>query len=420
VTEVMVRRAMEQDADAIVRLNREMMELHQAIQPAVWTMTPDADDAYRWHLMQSLANADRMIAVAVRADEIAGFIHAFKAARPPIFQPAVEGVVNAIGVTESARRQGVGRMLVAEAMRWFAEQGLTIARASWATNNPLSGPFWVAQGFRPYQTTGVRTVGAAADETAEGRPWYEEFFDEDYIRYHLRGGERESARATAECDFVVQALDLKPGDRVLDLCCGQGRHAVELARRGFDISGADLSEYLLGLAQQAAADANVTVRFERCDMRELPWADEFDAVINMFTAFGYLESDEEDEKVLHAVRTALRPGGQLVMDLPSREAFMKMIPHGHRDWFESEGRLVLDEHTWDAERGWLRLARTIVEPDGSRRHKGFDLRVYTHPEIIAMLRRAGLEWQRTYADVQMSDFGPDSRRMLLIARKPRR
>jgi SAM-dependent methyltransferase len=249
-------------------------------------------------------------------------------------------------------------------------------------------------------------------------PWYEDFFDEDYLRFHLRGGGWVAERTQPECDFIVKALELSKGARVLDLCCGQGRHAVELARRGFNVTGADLSEHLLGIARRAADEAEVSVRFLRCDMRALPWESEFDAVINMFTAFGYFESDEENEKVLRAVHKALRPGGRLLLDLPNRDVFVQMIPDGRRDWYEHEGRLVLEEHTWDMERGRLRLDRMIVEPDGKRRRKSFDLREYTQSEIVEMLGRAGLQWARTYADLEMREFGPESRRMLVVARRP--
>jgi ubiquinone/menaquinone biosynthesis C-methylase UbiE len=248
--------------------------------------------------------------------------------------------------------------------------------------------------------------------------WYEEFFDEDYIRFHLGGAAWLGERTTGECDFVVQALGLKEGDRVLDLCCGQGRHSVELARRGFDVTGADLSEYLLGLARKAAEEAQVGVRFERCDMRELPWNAEFDAAINIFTSFGYLESDEEDEKALRAVHRALRPGGGVLLDLPTLSHFQKIHPGRKRDWSEHEGRLVVDEFTWDMHRSRLRLERAIVEPDGARRRKRFDLRIYTHPEIAAMLGRSGFEWERTFGGLDVSDLGPDSRRMLMLARRP--
>jgi len=248
-------------------------------------------------------------------------------------------------------------------------------------------------------------------------PWYEEFFGEDYMRFHLLGGQREAERAPADSDFVVEALGLKPGDRVLDLCCGQGRHAVELAGRGFAVTGADLSGYLLGLARDAAARAGVEVRFHRGDMRELPWEEEFDAVIVMFTAFGYFDSEEDNERVLREVRKALRPGGRLLLDLPNREVFLNLIADGQRTWYEHEGHLVLDEHTWDLERGRLRCSRTIVAPDGTRRHTGHDLREYTHPETVDMLTRAGLQWQRTFADLGMTEFNPDARRMLVVARR---
>jgi SAM-dependent methyltransferase len=248
-------------------------------------------------------------------------------------------------------------------------------------------------------------------------PWYEEFFDEDYMRFHLVGGQREADRAPAECDFIVNALGLKPGDRVLDLCCGQGRHAVELARRGFEVTGADLSGYLLGLARDAAQQARVEVRFHRGDMRELPWEEEFDAVIVMFTAFGYFDSEEDNEKVLREVRKALRPGGRLLLDLPNRDVFLNLIADGQRTWYEHEGHLVLDEHTWDSDRRRLRLSRTIVAPDGTRRQTGHDLREYTHPEIVDPLARAGLQWQRTFADLNMTEFDPEARRMLIIGRR---
>jgi len=247
------------------------------------------------------------------------------------------------------------------------------------------------------------------------RPWYQEFFDEDYVAYHLEGDLWRPERTQLECDFLVKALEMAEGARILDLCCGQGRHAIELARRGFNVTGADLSEHLLGIARNAAEEAGVSVRLAQCDMRELPWEGEFDAVANMFTAFGYLESDEEDERVLAAVAKALAPGGQFLMDIPNW--MMKVQPHGKRDWREVEGRLVLDEVTWDVLNSRHRVDRLIVESDGSPRHKHFMLRAYTHPEIVRMLQAAGLEWERTYGDMEMGEFGPESRRMLVVARR---
>jgi len=246
--------------------------------------------------------------------------------------------------------------------------------------------------------------------------WYESFFGEDYMRFHLRGGEWLEERTNPQCDFVVSALALPPGARVLDLCCGQGRHAVELAHRGLQVTGLDLSEHLLSLAQRRADEAGVQVEFVRRDMRDLPWENEFDAVLNLFTSFGYLETEEEDQRVLAAVARALRPEGRVMIDLMNREK----LPTGFRpkNWYEHEGHLVLENHEWDVLRARLTMTRTIVAPDGTRRETGFVLRVYAHSEIMAMLARAGLAWEHSYGGYDGSDYGPDSRGMIVVARKP--
>jgi len=246
--------------------------------------------------------------------------------------------------------------------------------------------------------------------------WYEEFFGEDYVRFHLRGLDELYERAAAECDFVVSTLGLQSGARVLDLCCGQGRHSVELAWRGFRVTGLDLSEYLLGLAKERAEQAGVEVDLMRGDMREIPWKGEFDAVLNLWTAFGYLESDEEDEKVLHGVTRCLRPDGRALFDLWNRDRMARIFQH--KDWHEHEGHIVLEDREWDWLTGRMNMRRIIVGPDGRQRQTGFALRTYTHPEIVGMLRRAGLEWQRSYGDFDGSEYAEASPRMIVVARKP--
>ena len=102
-----------------------------------------------------------------------------------------------------------------------------------------------------------------------------------------------------ETAFVVEALGLQEGDRVLDLACGHGRHAIALAQRGMVVTGQDLNEDYLRMARERRQRVKgVEIETVHGDMRDIPFTDEFDAVINMFTAFGYFESEEEDEKVL--------------------------------------------------------------------------------------------------------------------------
>jgi SAM-dependent methyltransferase len=244
--------------------------------------------------------------------------------------------------------------------------------------------------------------------------WHEEFFGEDYMRFHLLG-DGKYERAQGECDFVVSALDLQPGARLLDLCCGQGRHSVALAQRGHSVTGFDLSEYLLGLAKERAEEAGVEVEFVRGDMRELPWRNEFDAVVNLWTAFGYLESDEEDEKALRAVTRCLHTSGVAMFDLWNRDRMARIFQR--KDWYEHEGHILLEEREWDWLTGRMHNRRIIVPPDGTRRETGYVLRTYTHSEFVGMLRRSGLEWVKTYGGFDGSEYGETSPRMIVLARK---
>lgn len=124
--------------------------------------------------------------------------------------------------------------------------------------------------------------------------WYKDLFaTEDPARYE-KYVESESSRA--QVDFVIDKLALEPGAKVLDLCCGQGRHLIDLARRGYDVVGLDLSEYMLEKCKTAAAAEGINPTLVHADMREIGFTAEFDAVISMFTSFGYLETEGRGPK----------------------------------------------------------------------------------------------------------------------------
>ena len=147
-------------------------------------------------------------------------------------------------------------------------------------------------------------------------PWYKSFFGEDYLRiYDFLTPERTQL----EVDGIVKLLALPPGSAILDLCCGHGRHAVPLAKRGYRVKGQDLSAVFLQHAQAASEAQGTQLRLIQSDMRNIPFEKEFDAVINIFTAFGYLESEEEDQKVLQQVHKALKPGGLFLLETLHRE-----------------------------------------------------------------------------------------------------
>jgi SAM-dependent methyltransferase len=247
--------------------------------------------------------------------------------------------------------------------------------------------------------------------------WYVDFFRKGFY-YRTYAPMGHFHRTEEEAEFIVQALGLEPGAAILDLGCGQGRHTVSLARRGYRMTGLDLSALHLRLARRAAREAGADVRWLRADMRDIPWEEEFDAVINMFTTFGYLESDEEDFRVLEAVARALRPGGCFLIDTINREMLM-------RRWEERgeqkglDGTIRIEERSFDFPTSRQHVHVAAVYPDGTRDEREIHLRLYTLTELTKMLSRAGLKFRRVWGWYGGQDYGFDSVRMIVLAEKER-
>jgi SAM-dependent methyltransferase len=232
-------------------------------------------------------------------------------------------------------------------------------------------------------------------------PWYVEFFQSgDYQRLYAF----EPERSAREARFAAQALELREGDRVLDLCCGTGRHLRELG--GFRALGVDLNR--AGLRGLPAACA---------DMRALPLRSAFiDAALSLYSSFGYLESDADDLAVLREVGRVLRPGGKLFLDLLNREhALAGFVDTVQREL--EDGTLVVEQRSFDALAGRLSTSFVVVEPgpDGGRKDSvGHSLRLYTLTELSKMLDAAGLDLQRVYGGVSGEPYGLESVRMMLV------
>ena len=244
--------------------------------------------------------------------------------------------------------------------------------------------------------------------------WYEEFFGEDWLE--LAALRIEDERTRAEVDFVVGALELAPDARVLDLACGHGRHSLELARRGYRVSGLDLSAPSLEVARGRAADDGLAVEFGECDMREIPFEDEFDAVLNLFTAFGYFDDEREDRRVLEAVARALHDGGAFLLDtIHAPFLYRHFQPQA---WTElDDGTLFLEDRRLDLRRGRIDTRWVGARPDGTRSELWSSVRLYTLSDLAGMLSDAGLEVERAYGGFDGSELGVDSRRLIVVARK---
>ena len=253
----------------------------------------------------------------------------------------------------------------------------------------------------------------------ESTPWYDGFFEKDYFDTWLGGRVDQMLtpeRTEAEVGFMERALALAPGSRILDLCCGHGRHALLLAGRGYSLTGVDFSDRALRLARRRAQRAGLPVRWLKRDMRRIAFREEFDAVVNVFTSFGYFESDAENEDVLRRVAAALRPGGCFLIDHINREYLVRS--YEPRDWRQaSDGTLVLEERSIDLLAGRSRSEWTAITPDGARHESRVDVRVYTLRELVGMLERAGLRFRQAWGGFDGGDYSLESRRMIVLAEK---
>jgi SAM-dependent methyltransferase len=245
--------------------------------------------------------------------------------------------------------------------------------------------------------------------------WYESFFGQDYLDVY--GYQFTDERARKEAAFAARALDLQPGERVLDLCCGQGRHAVLLAAMGLDVTGLDLSKQYLRLTEAAAREHNVTLHTVHADMREIPFESHFDAIVNMFSSFGYLESEAEDAKVLDSISRALKPGGRALLDLLNRDWVVDN--YVQNDWHrDGDGTLYLEHRELDLLTSRNHVTFTAISPDGTQREiGGHHIRLYTLREVSGMLEAAGLAFESVYGGFDGEPYGIETRRMIVVVRR---
>lgn len=228
-------------------------------------------------------------------------------------------------------------------------------------------------------------------------------------------GKTYSPAGTAqEVGFIAEVLGLPAGADILDLYCGYGRHAIELAKRGYRVTGVDATEAFLAIAGQKAAEEGADVAFRLLDMRDLDYDGEFDAVINMFAAFGYF-SDSENAAVLGKVATALRPGGLFLIDLLNRDWMGRN--NLNRYWRHPSGEYVLS-YKVELQRGVAMMKRVLLnQVTGAKIQNDFVLRAYSLEEMTTLLAKCSLAVKATYGGFDARPYGPEDPRMIILAEK---
>jgi SAM-dependent methyltransferase len=241
-------------------------------------------------------------------------------------------------------------------------------------------------------------------------------------RMHLEDDptKRPHAHVKTQIDGVERFLALEARSRVLDLGCGSGRRTLELARRGHRVLGVDPDERALAAARSAAKGERLNVHFMKTDPREISYRGDFDAIVCLDGAFGQLPNDREDVRALDAARKALKPGAKLLLDVLNKEWLMRHFePNYWERGEDGRGSVVLDQISFDFEKGRLDNKRTIVASDGKRTPSFLSVRIYTLTELIAQAERAGLTYLRSHGTFDGDAYGLESPRLVALFERPR-
>jgi SAM-dependent methyltransferase len=242
--------------------------------------------------------------------------------------------------------------------------------------------------------------------------WWENFFHGVALDFWRAAISDEQTRA--EADFIQKQLQMTNSPKVLDVPCGNGRLAIALARRGFESTGVDLAAEFIAEAKSSAMAAGVEVDWHNQDMRNLPWAGEFDGAFCFGNSFGYLD-DAANADFLKAVSQTLKAGRRFILDAPAVAESTLPNFQSQRS-IELAGIKVSIEHRYDHEQGRM-FNDFIFTRDGIEDKRPSSQRIYTYRELTELLRAAGLETVASYGSLTEEPFKLDAQRLLLVATK---
>jgi len=241
------------------------------------------------------------------------------------------------------------------------------------------------------------------------KEWFAEWFDSPY--YHLLYNGRDEQEAQTALDHLLGALDLAPGSKVLDLACGKGRHSRYLAAKGFEVTGLDIAPASILFARQFE---NEHLSFYQHDMRNPFRINYFDAVMNMFTSFGYFNTDAEHLMALKHVATGLKPGGLFLLDFFNEAHVRKNLV---RTDTKTVDKIEFSLKKW-TRNGYV-FKEVSFQTGGRLFHFRERVRLFSLGDFRHLFAAAGLRLKQTYGDYDLSGFEPaHSKRLILIAEKP--
>lgn len=270
-----------------------------------------------------------------------------------------------------------------------------------------------------------RTLGPVADlEKHLPSEWWKTLFNSIYLKTDADVVENVG-NTIQEVDLLIALTKIEPSDHILDLCCGQGRHSIELAKRGYNyVSGVDRSRYLIRLARKRASELKLQARFSEGDARKFRFPnDSTDCVFLMGNSFGYFESEDDDEAVLKAVRDVLRSKGKLLLDIVDGDWMRNSYEKRSWEWINQK-LLVCRERSIAAGGKRIISREVVVEAEkGILTDQFYAERLYNFDEIKAILEKYGFQNIELHGNLHANstrkqDLGMMANRIIITAEAP--
>lgn len=234
-------------------------------------------------------------------------------------------------------------------------------------------------------------------------------------------------RTQTEQDYLINKLKLKKGTKILDVCCGVGRHSIPLARKGFHVTGVDISKkYLDQAREQALRESLDNIQFIESDARSIDFKGEYDLALNMFSSLGYFTDPKDDHKVIEGIYKSLKPGGLAVLEIYNSERLLAVLGEFKKyDWLTSQwaevkenGLTVLGDFMYLEDEKAFQNKFVFLKGDSRKEMITFN-RLFTKKDLTDMFESVGFQIKNVFGNMDGSRYkAKTSPNLVIIAQKP--
>ena len=245
-----------------------------------------------------------------------------------------------------------------------------------------------------------------------GENWYEDRSFWETFKDHMFPQESvEEARE--ELEYLLELAEIDKDEKVLDLPCGVGRHAIPLAEKGYKVTAVDLTEPYIEEAKERANEAGVDIEFEVQDVRDYSGGT-YDVILNLWNSFGYFEDREDDKKTAKNFYQLLKEGGKLVMEISTKETLAKDF--STKTWEEKDETYFLQKREIKEDWNWIEYK--VIAVDGDRKEEyNMSHRLYSARELKNLLKDVGFSQINTYGNLKGEEYDQDAKTLVVVAEK---